>query len=88
MKNIILKLPKVLCQFTDGKNLIELPANSTTQALQKLIEIYPALQPHIYSEMQQLHNHFCLFLNNEQILTDTPVQQNDIIKIVPAMIGG
>ncbi len=88
MNIITLKVPRVFTQFTDGKIIVELKAHSTMNALLQLVEIYPELKSHVFTDKQQLQSHLCLFLNNEQVMHDTPVREKDIIKIIPAMIGG
>jgi molybdopterin converting factor small subunit len=57
-----------------------------------LIELYPALKPHLYNGSGELRPFVNLFLNDENIKDlqglETPLNESDRLMLIPSIAGG
>jgi molybdopterin converting factor small subunit len=60
--------------------------------MDQLIELYPALKPHLYTGTGELRPFVNLFLNEENIKEfqglDTPLGETDRLMLIPSIAGG
>jgi molybdopterin synthase sulfur carrier subunit len=84
-----------LRQIVGGRSAeFSLPENATVrQLLDEMIRVYPALRQELLNEQGELYPHVHYFINgrdapylNEGL--DTPLKQDDIITVFPAVGGG
>ena len=87
-----IRIPTPLRTYTDGQNEIPVQGNTVGEALDCLTTLYPALRPHLFSSQGQLRAFVNLFLNEENIKdlqgTDTRIQENDRLMLIPSIAGG
>ena len=71
---------------------LESDAQSVRDAIDQLIGSHPNLRKHLLDEQGELRHFLNIYLNDEDIRyldgLDTPLGQNDVISIVPAIAGG
>jgi molybdopterin converting factor small subunit len=88
----ILRIPTPLRPYTDGNSELELQGSTVAEAMEQLIELYPALKPHLYNGTGELRPFVNLFLNEENIKElqglDTPLGEADRLMLIPSIAGG
>ncbi len=88
----ILRVPTPLRPYTAGKSEIELQGTTVADAMGHLIELYPALKPHLYNGSGELRPFVNLFLNDENIKDlhglETPIEESDRLMLIPSIAGG
>jgi molybdopterin synthase sulfur carrier subunit len=89
---IILKVPTPLRSYTQGQNEIPVQGSTVAEVMQDLVEQHPSLRPHLYNSVGELRPFVNLFLNDENIRdlqgVQTPVQEGDLLKLIPSIAGG
>jgi molybdopterin converting factor small subunit len=87
-----IRIPTPLRAYTDGKNEIPVDGSTVGEALDRLIEQYPGLRPHLFNGEGQLRAFVNLFLNEDNIKdlqgVETPVRPNDRLMLIPSIAGG
>jgi sulfur-carrier protein len=88
----VLSLPSVLTPLTGGQHTI--PATGTTvgQALDDVVNRFPALAPRLRDEHGAPYPFVTIYLNDEDIRFiggfDAALQASDELSVVPAVAGG
>lgn len=73
---------------------LDLPAQVTIQqAVEAIVQRYPALRRHWLNEAGEIHAHVHIFVNGEEYLTlpeaeRTPLQPQDSLDFFPPVAGG
>lgn len=87
-----LRIPSPLRTYTDGASEIPVDTGSVSAALDKLVDQYPALRTHLFTEEGELRAFVNLFLNDEDVRhidgVETAIGENDQLMIVPSIAGG
>jgi len=85
-------IPTPLRRYTEGEGVIEVAGGSVASALDSLLQQYPSLQKHLYTDDGRLRSFVNVYVNDEDIRylqkTDTAVKTGDTISIVPSIAGG
>lgn len=86
-------IPTALRAYTDSHDTIEVPSVRTVgEAIQRLVEQFPKLRTHLYTEEGRLRSFVNLYLGDEDVRylngEDTPLQEGDELIIVPSIAGG
>jgi molybdopterin converting factor small subunit len=85
-------IPTPLRQYTDKRDSIETTGATVAEALAGLTTQYSALRRHLYNEEGKLRSFVNIYLNDEDIRylqkDKTPLNDNDVISIVPSIAGG
>ncbi len=88
----ILKIPTPLRSYTNGQAEVTVAGGNVAEAMEHLVEQYPALRPHLYNGNGQLRPFVNLFLgeNNVKDLQglETPIDQNARLLLIPSIAGG
>ncbi len=88
----ILKIPTPLRSYTNGQAEVNVAGENVAEAMEHLVEQYPALRPHLYNGNGQLRPFVNLFLgeNNVKDLQglETPIDQNARLLLIPSIAGG
>lgn len=88
----ILRVPKPLRPYTGGKSEVELQGTTVEEAMSHFIELYPALQPHLYNGSGELRTFVNLFVNDENIKDlqglQTTLKETDRLMLIPSIAGG
>ncbi len=94
---VCIHIPSNLRPFSGGNSIVQVEANHVNQALELLVQSWPALRDRIYAEPSQLHSFINVFVGSRNIrdlnglataLTDTQLTAPVELLIVPALAGG
>ncbi len=92
MAKVTVKVPTPLRSFTGGLAEIALDGTTVGGLVHELAETHPALKRHLYAPDGRLRSFVTVYLNDEDVRNlareATPVQDGDIVSIVPAIAGG
>lgn len=87
-----LRVPALLNYYLDQQSELPLTGPTVGAALRNLTERHPKIAPHLFDSAGNLRRHINLFVNAENIRAlkglETPLGENDILKIVPSISGG
>ncbi|MCI0549338.1 MAG: MoaD/ThiS family protein [Anaerolineae bacterium] len=88
----IIRLPNVMSFYTEKQIQFPVSASTAIEAVHAAVEKYPALKMHVLDGKGNLRGHIHLFVNNVSIRDlsglETPVGENDVVRILPAAAGG
>jgi len=88
----IIRLPNVMSFYTEKQSQIPVSATTAIEAVRAAVKKYPALKMHILDRKDNLRGHIHLFVNDISIRDlnglETAVEENDIVRILPAAAGG
>ncbi len=88
----ILKIPTPLRSYTDGQVEIKVSGKNVGQAMEQLVERYPALKPHLYNGDGRMRPFVNLFVgeNNVKDLQglETPLEEDARVLLIPSIAGG
>lgn len=82
-------LPYALREYADGAAELTLRAATAGEALSSLVERYPRLRRHLFSENGALRGHVRVYRNEHEITgPEEAVENGDTLMIVPSIAGG
>ena len=85
-------IPTPLRQYAGKQDSVEIHAKTIAEALSGLTSQFGDLRRHLYNDEGKLRNFVNIYLNDEDIRylkkDSTPLQDNDVISIVPSIAGG
>jgi molybdopterin/thiamine biosynthesis adenylyltransferase/rhodanese-related sulfurtransferase/molybdopterin converting factor small subunit len=85
-------IPTALRSYAGGNDAITVEGKTVGSALAALVEQHPQLKKHLYNEQGELRSFVNVYLNDEDVRYlqkgDTPVNDGDLISIVPSIAGG
>lgn len=85
-------IPTPLRKFTDNQKDIPVKGATIIEAIQDLINTYPAIGNNILNDDGSIRNFVRVFLGNEDIQAlnneVTSIESNAVISIIPAIAGG
>ena len=88
----VIRLPALIQYYTDKQNNFFVPSTTVIEAVRATVEKYPALKFHVFDGKDNLRRHIILFVNDTNIRElnglETLVNENDVIRILPAVTGG
>ena len=86
------RIPPVLRKYTEGAITVTTQGHTIAEVLASLEEQYGGLRGQIKDEQGQLHRFINVYRNGEDIRylnrLDTPVEEGDVVSILPAIAGG
>lgn len=87
-----IRIPTPLRVYTNSQAEIAVSGATVGAILTDLTTQFPNLRQHLYAESGDLRAFVNVYLNDEDIRhvkgTDTPVQEQDRLMIVPSIAGG
>ncbi len=87
-----LRIPTPLRPYAEGQTEVSVQGQNVSEALNDLTAQYPQLRQHLYSDEGELRAFVNLFLGEEDIRhlqgTDTPLKDDDKLRIIPSIAGG
>ncbi len=87
-----LKIPTPLRSYTSGQAEIAVLGANVAQAMDSLVEEFPALKPHLYNDDGQLRPFVNLFVGENNIRDlqglATPLDENARVILIPSIAGG
>ncbi|RME01310.1 MAG: molybdopterin-synthase adenylyltransferase MoeB, partial [Calditrichaeota bacterium] len=88
----IVYIPSALRSFVDNQSTVELPGQTVREVLDALVEKYPGVRHHLFTEQGKLRQFVNIFVNEDDIRfldkEDTVVEAKDQVSIVPSVAGG
>ncbi|MCS6935355.1 MAG: MoaD/ThiS family protein [Chitinophagales bacterium] len=85
-------IPTPLRKFTQQQSRVQVKGNSLQEALEELTRNYPDLRKNLLDENGKLRNFVNVFVGEEDVRNLqnelTPLQEESVISIVPAIAGG
>ena len=85
-------IPGALRAFTKNQSAVEISGKNVKEILGNFAEQFPDARRHIFDDKGNLRNFVNVFLNDEDVRFQqqerTPVNDADVISIVPAVAGG
>lgn len=88
----IIKIPTPLRPHTDGKHELKLEGKTAGEVLNSLCILYPEFREHFYTENGELRKFVNIILGENHIKDlqglDTPLEEDDILHVIPSIAGG
>ncbi len=85
-------IPTPLRQYAEKKESLEVEAKTVAEALSAITTLYGDLRKHLYNEEGKLRSFVNIYVGDEDIRflqkEKTPLNNNDVISIVPSIAGG
>ncbi|MCP4141512.1 MAG: MoaD/ThiS family protein [Chloroflexi bacterium] len=87
-----IKIPTTLRHYTEGKSDILVEGKNVAEALDSLCQKYPSLKKNFFRKEGLLEASIQIVLNKNLINdlqgNQTPLKENDILRILPTIAGG
>jgi len=87
-----IRIPAPLRGITDNKEEVILSGANLEQVLTKLCDAYPGLFERILDQQGEIRRFVNIFVNDEDVRflqeRQTPLNESDVISILPASAGG
>ena len=85
-------IPGLLADCAGGRRQFALEAATLAEALQRLLEAYPRLRPHLYDEAMRTRRHVLIFYNDDNLATiadrNVALRPGDRLLVLQAVSGG
>ena len=85
-------IPTPLRKFTNNQASVATNGSTIKESINSLAQIYPELQKHLFDTQGDIRNFVRIYLGDEDInqldRENTPVDEESVISIVPAIAGG
>ncbi len=85
-------IPTPLRKFTNNASSFEVRAATVAEALQALADAHPPLKGHLFDNAGRLRAFIRIYVGEEDIMSlqreDTPIKEDSVVSIVPAIAGG
>jgi len=86
------RLPTLLRSLADGSPSVTAEGETVGDVFRRLIEQYPGLAENLVGDDGSLHKFVNVYRNDDDIRytgrLDTPVEDHDVVSIIPAVAGG
>lgn len=90
--SVTVHVSSTLRRFTSQQAAIEVQAATVGDALRGVADFHPAIAAQLFDASGNVRSFINVFLNTEDIRyldhENTPLQQRDIVTILPAIAGG
>ena len=87
-----IRVSSVISYYTDKQTHFEVSGTTALEAVQNAVEKYPALKSHVFDNKGKLRRHINLFINDVNVKelsgNETPLRDDDILRILMAAAGG
>jgi MoaD family protein len=87
-----LRLPALLKYYLDNQIETRLDGRTVGEVLRDLSQKHRKIHSHIFDSSGQVRRHINIFVNADNIRDlnglETPVGENDVVKILPSVTGG
>lgn len=89
---VTVRIPGLLDRFTEGQRSVTVRAETVSDSLDRLLEGYPRLQPHLYDGRGRLRTHVKLFHGGTEVAEgetdDVALTAGDEVVVFQAVSGG
>ena len=87
-----LRIPTPLRPYAEGQTEVKVQGSNVGEALDDLVNQFPALKKHLFNDVDELRPFVNLFLGDEDVRhlqgVDTPLKEGDKLMIIPSIAGG
>ena len=92
MSNIVVRIPTPLRPFVENASVLDARAETVGAALQQIGERHPGFLQRVMQGEGELRPYVNVFVGSENVKSasglDTPVNDGDVVSIIPAVAGG
>lgn len=92
MADVTVRIPGLLARFLDGDRSASVRADTLSACLDRLVDTYPELEPHLFDGEGRLRPHLQLFVGDRRVdYSDAPTVELDegaTVTILQAVSGG
>lgn len=92
MPAVTVTVPGLLARFTDGRQTVPVEAGTIDAALDRLVDIHPALAPHLFDGEGNLRTHLRLYRNGRGVEWEASgtarLDAGDEVLLLQAVSGG
>ena len=85
-------IPTALRQFAENRDSVKLSGQNIGELLNNLMQKFPNMKKHLFSEDGQMRNFVKVYVNDDDIRylenSETQVKEGDVISIIPSVAGG
>jgi sulfur-carrier protein len=86
------RLPTILRPHVGGSPTVSAEGKTVGELFDGLVARYPSLKGQLVTDTGDLHKFVNVYRNDDDIRytgrLDTPVEENDVVSIIPAVAGG
>jgi sulfur-carrier protein len=88
----VLRVPTLLRSYVNGQSEVMVQGKTVAEAMESLMSQYPSLRPYLTNSQGKLRPFVNLFLRDTNVRDlqglETPLEESDILFLVPAVAGG
>ncbi|NJC97172.1 MAG: hypothetical protein C3F07_17875 [Anaerolineales bacterium] len=88
----IIRVSNVISYYTEKQTRFQVPGATALDAVRNAVEKFPQLKFHVFDNEGNLRRHINLFVNDVHVKeldgNDTPVGEEDVVRILAAAAGG
>lgn len=85
-------IPLVLRQYAENRDSVKLTGQNIGELLNNLMQKFPNMKKHLFSEDGQIRNFVNVYVNDAHIRylenSETQLKEGDVISIIPSVAGG
>lgn len=85
-------MPTPLRQYANGKDMVQVNADTVGEALKSLTDMFSSLRKQIFTESGAVRSFVNIFVNEDDIRhlqgQETKLKNGDTIYIIPSIAGG
>ena len=85
-------IPLVLRQYAENRDSVKLSGQNIGELLDNLMQKFPNMKKHLFSEDGQIRNFVNVYVNDDDIRylenNATQLKEGDVISIIPSVAGG
>ena len=85
-------IPIALRQYAENRDSVELSGQNIGELLNNLMQKFPNMKKHLFSEDGQIRNFVNVYVNDDDIRylenNATQLKEGDVISIIPSVAGG
>ncbi|MCH8954470.1 MoaD family protein [candidate division KSB1 bacterium] len=85
-------IPLVLRQYAENRDSVNLSGQNIGELLDNLMQKFPNMKKHLFSEDGQIRNFVNVYVNDDDIRylenNETQLKEGDVISLIPSVAGG
>ena len=85
-------IPLVLRQYAENRDSVNLSGQNIGELLDNLMQKFPNMKKHLFSEDGQIRNFVNVYVNDDDIRylenSQTQLKEGDVISLIPSVAGG
>lgn len=85
-------IPLVLRQYAENRDSVNLSGQNIGELLDNLMQKFPNMKKHLFSEDGQIRNFVNVYVNDDDIRylenSETQLKEGDVISLIPSVAGG